>query len=198
MPEPLDNASNSFPLKLKILDRTPSSQNMRGQTAHNRPSSCNSLGEKGDMLYLKTSTLGVCSNSHFKCQASHDTFSALWSRSVLLRGWGVMDTFITYVWVCIYELCLLRKTVVVIAWLEIRSLAELFIESCILVHIYSVISPTWCMDCSLVPRLSQHKAMLTYLKQSQTSQCQTIPYHFSQSINPFSWCNLKSKTCCIC
>ena len=53
MPEPLDNASNSFPKKLKILDRTLSSQNMRGQTAHNRPSSSNPLGEKGDILCLR-------------------------------------------------------------------------------------------------------------------------------------------------
>ena len=45
-PEPLNNASNSFPPKLKILDRTLSSQNMRGQTAHNRPSFSNPLGEK--------------------------------------------------------------------------------------------------------------------------------------------------------
>ena len=34
--QPLDNASNSFSPKLKILDRTLSSQNMRGQTLHNR------------------------------------------------------------------------------------------------------------------------------------------------------------------
>ena len=53
MPEPLDNASNSFPKKLKILDRTLSSQNMRGQTAHNRPSSSNPFGEKGDILCLR-------------------------------------------------------------------------------------------------------------------------------------------------
>ena len=43
----------------------------------------NPLGEKGDILYLMTSVLGVCSNSHFKCQASHDPFAALWSLSVL-------------------------------------------------------------------------------------------------------------------
>ena len=53
-------------------------------------------------------------------------------------------------------------------------------------RIYSVISPSWCAwilaFLSLVPRLSQHKAMFTYFKQSQTSQYQTIPYHFSQSI----------------
>ena len=71
--------------------------------------------------------------------------------------------------------------------LEIKSLAELFIASCILMQICSVISPSWCAwivaFLSLVPRLSQHKAMFTYLKQSQTSQCQTISYHFSQSIN---------------
>ena len=71
--------------------------------------------------------------------------------------------------------------------LEIKSLVELFIASCILMQIYSVISPSWCAwiiaFLSLVPRLSQHKAMFTYLKQSQTSQCQTIFYHFSQSIN---------------
>ena len=70
---------------------------------------------------------------------------------------------------------------------DCKSLAELFIASCILMQIYSVISPSWCAwivaFLSLVPRLSQHKAMFTYLKQSQTSQCQTIPYHFSQSIN---------------
>ena len=57
-------------------------------------------------------------------------------------------------------------------------LAKLFMQ------IYSVISPSWrawiIVFLSLVPRLSQHKAMFTYLKQSQTSQCQTIP---SQSIN---------------
>ena len=51
----------------------------------------------------------------------------------------------------------------------------------------SVISPSWCAwivsFLSLVPMLSQHKAMFTYLKQSQTFQCQTIPYHFCQSIN---------------
>ena len=76
-PEPLDNASNSFPPKLEILNRTLSSQNMRGQTSHNRLSSSNLLGEKGDILYLKTSILGVCSDSHFKCQASHDLFAAL-------------------------------------------------------------------------------------------------------------------------
>ena len=62
--EPLDNASNSFPPKLKILDRNFSSQNMRGQTAHNRCYSGNPLGEK------KTSILVVCSNSHFKNQVS--------------------------------------------------------------------------------------------------------------------------------
>ena len=54
-------------------------------------------------------------------------------------------------------------------------------------QIYLVISPSWCAwivaSLSLIHRLSQHKAMFTYLKQSQTSQCQTIPYHFSQSIN---------------
>ena len=60
--QPLDNASISFPQKLKILDRTLSSQNMRGQTSHNRLSSSNLLGERGDILYLKTSILGVCSN----------------------------------------------------------------------------------------------------------------------------------------
>ena len=70
---PRDNTSNSFPPKLKILDRTLSSQNMRGQTAHNRPSSSNPLGEKGDMLYLKRIILGVCSNSYFHCQESHDS-----------------------------------------------------------------------------------------------------------------------------
>ena len=71
--------------------------------------------------------------------------------------------------------------------LEIKSLAELFIASCILMQIYSVISLSWCAlivaFLSLVPRLSQHKAMFTHLKQSQTSQCQTISYHFSQSSN---------------
>ena len=71
--------------------------------------------------------------------------------------------------------------------LEIKSLAELFITSCILRQMYLVISPSLCAwivaFLSLVLRLSQHKAVFIYLKQSQTSQCQTISYHFSQSIN---------------
>ena len=75
-PESLDNTSNSFLPKLRTLGRTLSFQNMRGETKHNRLSSSNPLVEKGDMLYLKTSVLGVCSNSHFKCQASHDPFAA--------------------------------------------------------------------------------------------------------------------------
>ena len=60
--QPLDNTSISFPRKLKFLDRTLFSQNMRGQTLHNRLSSSNLVGERGDILYLKTSILGVCSN----------------------------------------------------------------------------------------------------------------------------------------
>ena len=153
-PEPLDNASNSFPPKLKILDRTISSQSMKGQTAHNRPSSSNPLVEKADMLYLKTSILGVA-----MFQLSLQVSGVPWpiccpvmSICAVLPGWGLTDTSITssldeIFWVCIYELCPLRKVVVVIAWLEIRSLAELFIESCILVQISSVISPSRCMDC---------------------------------------------------
>ena len=85
---------------------------MRGQTAHNRPSSSNPLGEKGDMLYLKTSILGVCSNSHFKCQASHDPFAALWSLSVLFypdRATSITCSLNRIVWVCICVLCLPRK-----------------------------------------------------------------------------------------
>ena len=151
-PEPLDNASNSFPPKLKILDRTLSSQNMRGQTAHNRPSSSNPLGEKRRHPIFE--------DKHPGCmfQLSLQVSGIPWpiccpviSICAVAPGWGLTDNSITYsldeiVWVCIYELCLLRKVVVVIAWLEIRSLAELFIDSCILVQIYSVISPSRCMD----------------------------------------------------
>ena len=137
-PESLDNTSNSFPPKLRILDRTLSSQNMRGQTAHNRPSSSKPLVEKGGKIYLKTSNPGLCSNSNFKCQTSHDPFAVLWFLSVMFY----LDLQML--------LLLLRKVVVVIAWLEVRSLVELLIASCILVQIYSVISPSRCMDRTFV------------------------------------------------
>ena len=164
--QPLDDASNSFFPKLKILDRTLSSQSMRGQTSHNRLSSSNLSWRK-----RRHPIWGICSNrvSGIPWLICCPVISV-----IFYLEWGLTDTSITYsldeiVWVCIYELCLLRKVVVEIA-LEIRHLAELFIASCILMQIYSVISSSWCawiIAClSLVPRLSQHKAMFTYLKLS--------------------------------
>ena len=75
--------------KTQILDRTLSSQNMRGQTAHNRPSSSNPVGEKGDVLYLKTSIQGDLTSS-FRHPMIH-----LQQCCTFLRGWGLTDTSIT-------------------------------------------------------------------------------------------------------
>ena len=61
-PEPLDNASNSFPTQ--ILDRTLSSQNMRIKTAHNRFSSSNPLAEKRGLLDKLSSVLIDMSKGH--------------------------------------------------------------------------------------------------------------------------------------
>ena len=118
---------------------SPKTQNMRGQTAHNRRYYSNPLGEK------KTSILGVCFNSHFKNQVSGIPWPICCPVMCIcdvLPGWGLNTSIASSLdELCIYELCLLRKVVVLIAWLEVRSLAELLIESCILVQIYSVISP---------------------------------------------------------
>ena len=127
----LDKSFKQFPPKTRNPRQNPiSSQNMRGHTSHNRFSSSNLLGEKGDVLYLKTSTLGVY--VPIKCQASHDPVISV---MFYLDGakWILLISLIH----CIYELCLLRKVVVEIV-LEIKSLAELFIASCILMQIYSV------------------------------------------------------------
>ena len=139
--EPLDNASNSFAPKLETLDRNLSSQNMRGQTAHNRRYSSNLLGEK------KTSILGVFQLCTFKNQVSGIPWPICCPVICIcdvLPGWGLNISIAS----SLDELlsCLLRKVVVVIAWLEVRSLAGLLIESYILAQIYSVISPSWCMD----------------------------------------------------
>ena len=119
------------------------------QTAHTKPSSSNPLGEKGD----KHPECSVCSNSSsVRHPMTHvlpcDLYlcCSTWMHGALqiLPSLNSLDGA---VWVCIYVLCLLRKGCGSwIAWLEIRNLAELFIESCILVQIYSVISPSQCKD----------------------------------------------------
>ena len=68
--------SENFPL----YGRTLPSQNMRRQTAHNRPSSSNPLGEKGDILclrqascvYVPTLTSSV---RHLACSSTKIWFS---------------------------------------------------------------------------------------------------------------------------
>ena len=150
MPEPLDNAWNSFPLKLKILDKTPSSQNMRGQTVHNRPSSSNSLA-------WRKRRHPIFEDKHPGCmfQLSLQVSGIPWpifcrDLDLCCSTWMGLNGYFHHLCLSLYLWTLsAKKSCGSVAWLEIRSLAELFIESCILVHIYSVISPSWCMDCSL-------------------------------------------------
>ena len=75
-----------------------------------------------------------------------------------------------------------------IALLEVRNLVELFIVSWILKQIYSLICPSphfcaWIMHLkvclSLVPRLSQHKAMFTKLFETvSVFSMPSYPHHF--------------------
>ena len=103
----------------------------------------------------------------------------------------------------------LWKVVVVITWLEGRNLTELGFtnleSSCKFSQsLTSFLYMTIAIFIGLpYTRLSQHKAMFTHLRQSQTSQCQTI----SSLLQAFSLilltyiairlCNLQSKTCCV-
>ena len=98
-PEPLDNASNSFPSKLKILDSSVKNEG----TAHNRPSSGNLLGEK-EAFYIRR-------------QAS-------WVYYHLFTWWNYCVSL--YLWTLSVEKSCGSDCI-------IKSLAELFIESCIFV-----------------------------------------------------------------
>ena len=91
---------------------------------------------------------------------------------------------------------------VVITWLESRNLAELFMirSLCKFIQLLTMIC---CMDrifiglvYSLVPWHTQYyKVMFTHLRQSQTSQYQTI-FSISPHLH-FRWCYLWSKTWCV-
>ena len=105
-PESLDNTSNSFLPKLKILDISLSSQNMRGQTAHNKSSSSIPLGEKGDVLYLKTSIL-----SKLAFPVSDIPWSICCPVIAVLPWWSLADTSLVHLMKLfeVYVLCLPRK-----------------------------------------------------------------------------------------
>ena len=90
---------------------------------------------------------------------------------------------------------------VAITRLESRNLAELFMNgfSCKFIQSLTMIC---CMDrifiglvYSLVPRLTPYKVMFTHLRQSQTSQYQTI-FNISPHLH-FRWYYLWSKTWCM-
>ena len=167
-------------LPLKTQNPSLFCQNIRGQTAHNRPSSGNLLGEKEAFyiwrqaswvyyhlftwwnycvsLYLWTVEKSCGSDCIIKSLATflekrrHSIFEDKHPGCTITYS---LDEII--VWVCIYELS--RKVVVVIALSKVWLNSSLnLVSSC---KMYSVISPSRCMDhrfLSLVPRLSQHKA----------------------------------------